>query len=57
MPDAFNGAMKMMKSHILASNVPTRIDVPVRQYNEAVNDLSLARLKCGRPLDSKGLVI
>ena len=46
-----------MKSHILTANVPTRIDVPVGQNNETVNDLSIARLKRGRFLDSKGSVI
>ena len=46
-----------MKSYILAANVPTRIDVPVGQNNMAVNDLSVARLKRGRPLDSKGSFI
>ena len=57
MPDAFDDAKKVMKSHILAANVPTRINVPVRQNNEAVNDLSVTRLKCGRSLDSKGSVL
>ena len=46
-----------MKSHILTANVPTRIDVPVGQNYDAVNDLSVARLKRGRFLDSKGSVI
>ena len=31
MPDAFNDAMKVMKSHILVANVLTWIDVPVGQ--------------------------
>ena len=46
-----------MKSHIFATNVPTRIDVPIGQNNVAVNDLSVARLKRGRPSDSKGSVL
>ncbi|KAM2035985.1 hypothetical protein ACFX16_038999 [Malus domestica] len=29
MPDAFNDAMKVTKSHIPAANAPARIDVPV----------------------------
>ena len=57
MPDAFNDATKVMKSHILAANVPTRINVPVGQNNMATNDLFVARLKRGRPSDSKGSVI
>ena len=46
-----------MKSYILAANVPIRINVPVGQNNGTVNDLSVARLKRGRFLDSKGSVI
>ena len=51
MPNAFNDATKVMKSHIVAANVP------VGQYSEVANSLSVARLKRGRPSDSKGLVI
>ena len=46
-----------MKSHIFAANVPTRIDIPIRQNNVAANDLSVARLKRGKPLDSKGSIL
>ena len=46
-----------MKSHILATNVPTRINVPVGQNNMAANDLSVACLKRGRPSNSKGSVL
>ena len=52
-----NDVTKVMKSHILAANVPTRIDVPIGQNNVAANDLSVTRLKCGKPLDSEGSVI
>ena len=51
MLDAFNDATKVIKSHILATNVPTRIDVPVGQNNVIANDLSVTRLKRGKPLD------
>ena len=57
MPDAFNDAMKVMKSHILAANISIRIDVPIGQYNVTANDLSVTRLKRGRPSNSKGSVI
>ena len=57
MPDAFNDASKVTQSYIPAANAPARIDVPVGQNNETVNDLSVARLKRGRLLNSKGLVI
>ena len=53
MPDAFNDAMKVTKSHIPAANAPARIDVPVRQNKVAANDSSGAHLKCGRPPGSK----
>ncbi|KAM1192008.1 hypothetical protein ACFX2G_012631 [Malus domestica] len=53
MPDAFNDASKVTKSHILAANAPARIDVPVGQNKVAANDSSGARLKRGRPLGSK----
>ena len=46
-----------MKSYTLVAKVPTRIDVPVGQNYDAVNDLSIACLKRGRLSDSKGLVI
>ena len=51
-----NDVTKVMKSHIFAANVPTRIDVPIGQNNVAANDLSVTRLKRGRPSDSKGSV-
>ncbi|KAM2052997.1 hypothetical protein ACFX1T_002692 [Malus domestica] len=53
MPNAFNDAMKVTKSHIPAANAPARIDVPVGQNKMAANDSSGARLKRGRPPGSK----
>ncbi|KAM2663615.1 hypothetical protein EV1_010150 [Malus domestica] len=38
MPDAFNDALKVTKSHIPAANAPARIDVPVGQNKVAAND-------------------
>ncbi|KAM1232915.1 hypothetical protein ACFX2J_002681 [Malus domestica] len=49
MPDAFNDASKVIKSHIPAINAPIRIDVPVGQNKVVANDSSGARLKRGRP--------
>ncbi|XP_070665233.1 receptor-like protein 7 [Malus domestica] len=49
MPDAFNDAVKVTKSHIPTANAPARIDVPVGQNKVAANDLSCACLKRGRP--------
>ncbi|KAM1396304.1 hypothetical protein ACFX2I_014016 [Malus domestica] len=53
MPDAFNDAMKVTKSHIPAANAPARIDVLVGQDKVATNNSSGARLKRGRPSCSK----
>ena len=49
MPNAFNNATKVTKSHIPAANTPIRIDVHMRQNKVARNDSSDARLKRGRP--------
>ncbi|KAM1023294.1 hypothetical protein TB2_044070 [Malus domestica] len=48
MPDAFNDAMKVIKSHIPTANALTRIDVSVGQNKVVANDSSGARLKRGR---------
>ncbi|KAM2271495.1 hypothetical protein ACFXTI_038799 [Malus domestica] len=53
MPDAFNDAMKVTKSHIPTANTPARIDVPVGQNKVVANDSFGARLKRGRPPGSK----
>ncbi|KAM1742550.1 hypothetical protein ACFX12_012534 [Malus domestica] len=57
MPDAFNDASKVTKSHILAVNAPARIDVPVGQNKVAANDSSGARLKRGRPLVATDIIL
>ncbi|CAL2260446.1 unnamed protein product [Prunus armeniaca] len=56
MPDAFNDATKLTKSHIPATNAPVRIDVHNRQCNVPTNDSSVAHLKRGRPLGLKDSV-
>ncbi|CAL9009595.1 unnamed protein product, partial [Prunus brigantina] len=56
MPDAFNDATKVTKSHIPAANAPARIDVHNGQNNAPANGSSVARLKRGRPLGSKDSV-
>ncbi|KAM2053253.1 hypothetical protein ACFX1T_002915 [Malus domestica] len=55
MPDAFNDASKVTKSHSPAANAPVRIDVAVGQNKVVANDSFGARLKRGRPPDSKDL--
>ncbi|KAM2623255.1 hypothetical protein TB2_027778 [Malus domestica] len=53
MPYAFNDAMKVTKSHILAANAPAIIDVPFGQNKVVANESSSTRLKRGRPPGSK----
>ena len=47
LPDAFNDATKVMKSHIPAVNAPARIVVPEGQ---AKMDENPPQLKRGRPI-------
>ena len=53
LPNAFNDATKVMKSHILAVNAPARIAVPEGQ---AKMDENPPKLKRGRPIGSKDTV-
>ena len=50
LPDAFNDAAKVTKSHIPAVNTPTRIYVP-EEHKEIDDDVP--RQKRGRPIRSK----
>jgi hypothetical protein len=53
LPDAFTDNKKIVKSHILAANTPTKIEVSVEQtINIAANE-SKTRLKLGRPIGAK----
>ena len=53
MPDAFTDSKRTTKSHILAVNVPIRIDVPKGPSTSVIASKSQIRLKRGRPLSSK----
>ena len=53
LPDAFIDTKNVTKSHILAKNAPTPIDVPKGQL---AND-SQIRLKRGRPIGSKDITL
>ena len=53
LPDSFNDAAKVTKSHVPAMNVPARIDVPAKQTSNTAANESVARLKRGRPVGSK----
>ena len=50
LPDAFNDAAKVIKSHIPAVNTPARIYVP-EEHKEM--DDNVPRQKCGKPIGSK----
>ena len=52
LPDAFTDTKKVAKLHIPAVNVPTRIDVPIRQIENATVHEFKARLKYGRLIGS-----
>ena len=51
LPNAFINTKKVTKSHISATNTPTRIDVIVEQLTNE----SKIRLKHGRPVGSKDI--
>ncbi|KAI3791818.1 hypothetical protein L2E82_05681 [Cichorium intybus] len=53
LPDAFTDTKRVTKSYIPAVNAPARIELPDRQSDEKVTQESKARLKRGRPFDSK----
>ena len=46
LPDTFIDIKKVTKSHVLAANTPTQIDVLIGQLT---NEFKI-RLKCGRPI-------
>ena len=51
LPDAFVDTKKVTKSHILAANVPTRVNITERQKSYE----SKTRSKRGRPIGSKDI--
>ena len=53
LPDAFTDNKKIVKSHIPASNTPTKIEVPVGQSINTVANESKARWKRGRLIGAK----
>ncbi|KAL0319974.1 UNVERIFIED_CONTAM: hypothetical protein Sradi_5258900 [Sesamum radiatum] len=52
-PDALRDTKRVTKSHILAQNVPTRLEVPEVILTQSKASESQIRRKCGRPLGSK----
>ncbi|KAL0282394.1 UNVERIFIED_CONTAM: hypothetical protein Sangu_2952100 [Sesamum angustifolium] len=53
LPDAFIDTKKVTKSHILAENVPARLEVPEVTLTQTKASESQIRRKRGRPLGSK----
>ena len=43
----------MVKSHILAANAPSRIEIPKGKKGNTVANESISRLKRGRPVGAK----
>jgi hypothetical protein len=53
LPDIFTTNKKMVKSHILTANAPSRIEIPKRKKDNIVANESISRLKRGRPVGAK----
>jgi len=53
LPDIFTTNKKMVKSHILTANAPSRIKIPKRKKGNIVANESISRLKRGRPVGAK----
>ena len=56
MPDAFIDSTKVTKSHILAANIPTRIEIPMGKLKYSVANEPKPQLKRERPIDSKDTI-
>ena len=56
MPDAFIDSKKVTKSHILAVNIPARIEIPMGKLKYSVANEPKPQLKCGRPIGSKDTI-
>ena len=57
LPDAFTDTAKVTKSYIPATNIPSRINIPIGKIAiMARNESSMTRLKRGQPLGSKDLI-
>ncbi|GKA07303.1 copia protein [Tanacetum coccineum] len=53
LPDAFTYTKRVTKSHILAANAPTRVEITNKQAGYNIAQESQKHLKCGRPIGSK----
>ena len=53
LPDVFTNNKKIVKSHILAANISTRIEIPKKQSIKIATTESKPCLKRGRPVGAK----
>ena len=53
LPDVFADSKKIVKSHIPATNIPARIEVPEGKLIDITANESKARLKRGKPVGTK----
>ena len=56
LPDAFIDSTKVTKSHILATNIPARIEIPIGKLQSSMTNEPKPRLKRGRPIGSKDTI-
>ena len=56
LPDAFIDSTKVTKSHILATNIPGRIEIPTGKLQSSMTNEPKPRLKRGRPIGSKDTI-
>ena len=56
MPNAFNDSRHIIKSHILANNASTRVEIPI--HKSIPEDWLVIQItpKCGRPVGAKNVV-
>ena len=56
LPDAFIDLKKVKKSHIPATNIPVRIEIPTGKLQSIMTNEPKPRLKRGRPIGSKDTI-
>ena len=56
LPDAFINSTKVIKSHILAANIPAKIEILTRKLQSSMTNEPKPRLKRGRPISSKDTI-
>ena len=54
--DAFIDSTKVTKSHISATNIPARIEIPMGKLKYSVANEPKPQLKCGQPIGSKDTI-